>query len=81
MTPGSQPGSKMTMKREAARRQISRLEEKLTEERASGEELGAYVQELEARIEHLRTAVPAERADAVPTEGRPVPLWAVMMGV
>jgi hypothetical protein len=71
----------LDLKREAARRQISRLEEKLTDERVSGDELRAHVQEMEVRLKRLRTALAAERADAVPTQERPVPPWAVMMGV
>jgi hypothetical protein len=71
----------LTLKREVARRQISRLEEKLTDEHASGDELRAHVQELQARIEHLRTALAAERADAAPADERPVPPWAVVAGV
>jgi hypothetical protein len=71
----------LTMKREVARRQISRLEEKLADMRTSDEAGRAQVQELQARIGNLEAALAAERAEATPPEERPVPPWAVVIGV
>jgi hypothetical protein len=71
----------LTLKRDVARRQISRLEERLTDEHASGDALRAHVQELEAHITRLQAALATERAEAAPAEERPVPPWAVVIGM